>query len=81
MSDFHKEPKRVVTKADHPCEGCGATIVKGANAVYHEGFFDGDVYYFWLCQLCADYVRRNPEDFEEGFHPGEIGDARKEETA
>ena len=57
--------KRVVTKKDHQCFGCGQTIPAGRKVEYFTALCDGDFSYGYVCEICE--IVLEDHDYYDGY--------------
>lgn len=78
MSDF-AEWKKVNTRKPHVCNGCFVEIPVGSTVTYGSGKFEGDMFSVHLCDECHAYLEHNSDVMLEGWCPGDLGMARRDE--
>ncbi len=69
--------KRVKTRKEHYCFGCGKVFPKGTEMESHTDADGGSIYTTYLCDKCIEYLERN-KDIDE-FCFGELKDLEDEE--
>jgi len=59
----------------HQCFGCNKIIAKGSPAWYSVGVWEGDFYYYHMCDRCKEITDSLPnETFEDGLDQGFINE-------
>lgn len=70
--------KKVKIRKDHKCNGCFATLSKGAEVMRGKGIHDGEFYNVYLCDPCEDHLNEYREDYRHGWADGDLGEGREE---
>ncbi len=72
--------RSVRTRLPHVCIGCLEAIPAGEYVTYTVAKAGWDFSAYYLCNECEEWLRENPDYFEEGFSEGDIATAREEES-
>ena len=74
---FHRE-KTVKIRKIQRCHGCCCRFPTGTKMKYTAGVYDSEFYASYYSQPCDDYIKKNPEEFEDGIFPGGVSESKME---
>jgi hypothetical protein len=69
------DSKIVKANKDHKCEFCTETITKGTKCEFNSGKFDGNMFSYYMCDRCVNFINTHKEVREDisqwGFEYGD----------
>lgn len=72
--------KKVKTRKEHKCFGCGKKFPAGRLLNYSTGIFEGSFYSNYLCNACDKEAHSSRDYFEYGFCGGDLREGRVEKV-
>ena len=73
--------KIVLTRKNHNCFGCLASIPAGSSAVRSTNVYEGKIYTIYLCEDCNEFCGTLPDGYwaHEGYYEGDLIEAKLQE--